>query len=153
MGKMSSVLITEEVLQNAWASTEASFWAFVKSGVTSRATGAIVVLDPTSGEIIFSATINEDGEEFYEFAEAKAKLSFREGESSREIGQRCPHLLQEGDVKYGGSAWVERLVVGFSGVQSEIDEFVASVMAHAIIAQCRLAMREIQAAKSPWIGV
>lgn len=72
---------------------------------------------------------------------------------SRKVGQQCPHLFRDGDVKYGGSTWVDGLVVGFSGVQSEIDEFVANVMAQAIIAQCRLAMREIQATESPWIGV
>jgi hypothetical protein len=56
------------------------------------------------------------------YARRKAHLSWRTGLPSLDVVSRYPHLLQKGDVKFGGSAVFKGIIVAASGVQSHFDE-------------------------------
>lgn len=59
---------------------------------------------------------------YQDYARRKAHLSWRTGLPSLDVVQRFPHLLQKGDVKFGGSAVLKGTITGASGVQSHFDE-------------------------------
>jgi hypothetical protein len=59
---------------------------------------------------------------YQEYARSKARLSWRTGLPSLDVVLRYPHLLQKGDVKYGGSVILKGTIVAASGVQSHFDE-------------------------------
>lgn len=66
-----------------------------------------------------------NGKTFKHFAEAKTKLTWRTGLSSRQVVQTMPQLLQPGDTRYWGSDIVEGFITGFSGFDECFDEMFA----------------------------
>ncbi len=133
--------ISEEICDLAWCMVRQGVNAARNDGVTNKLAGTIVVLHPRDGSVLFTETIETNGtrddDKYKRIAHAKAQLSKRTKMSSREVQQRAPHLLQDGDVKWGGSVIRDGLIVAFSGVQAVFDEMIAEWMASAIIAICR----------------
>lgn len=153
-----SALVTRELCVKAWEVVQPLIASAHAEGVINKRAGTIVVLDPTldyapslriSSVAIFMDHVDQtymDWQKYREIAEAKAMLSFRTGLSSRDVQQLAPHLYKEpindekGDVKWGGSVVRDGLVVAFSGVQAEYDEWISGVMADLLIAMCRRQM-------------
>jgi hypothetical protein len=132
--------LTAEICQRAWDIVKASVIAAANNGVTKRLAGTIVVLDPHTGMILFSASVNDDhpdAEKYDAIAMAKANLCWKHKMSSREIQQTAPHLYEEGDVKWGGGVYEFGLVDAFSGVQAVLDEAIAWSMLAWIMALCQ----------------
>lgn len=138
--------ISDEICGRAWVIVDSGLLRAASSGAhplfnVNKYAGTIVVLHPIEGGVLFTETIETNGKyedaKYSRIAHAKAALTRRTGMSSREIQQRAPHLLQDGDVKWGGSVIRDGLVVAFSGVQAVYDEMIADWMASAIIAICR----------------
>ena len=150
--------IDREICQRAWSIVLPSVWAARDDGVTNKHAGTIIVLDPSTGEVLFQARVTMDhpeAEKYDEIALAKADLSWRNKRPSREIQQAAPHLYVAGDTKWGGSVVRDGLVVAFSGVQAVFDEMIAGWVADAIIAICRDAMTKadgVMASDSSYIG-
>lgn len=154
-----SALLTTDMCVKAWRVVLPSILAAASDGVIRRRAGTIVVLDPAfafapslrvrdgdSRPVLFMESVDPEHEEsptFDRIAFAKAQLSWRTGRSSRDIQQNAPHLYEvplnreRGDVKWGGSVVREGLVVAFSGVQANFDEWIAGMMADLLLAMCR----------------
>jgi hypothetical protein len=121
--------------------------------VTSRKLIHVVILGP-DGEVAHEESVGPDvreGDEFLkacqEIARSKARLHFREGRKSREIQERCPHLLRVGDTVHGGSADYEGLIVAASGVQGHFDETIAALVASICWGLCKDAQEAFMKAR------
>lgn len=154
-----SALLTRAMCERAWNVVLAAVETAAGDGVINKHAGTIVVLDPTmayapsvriSSVALFMEHVTAAHPEWHkyrDFAQAKAMLSWRTGRSSRDVQQNAPHLYLEpqntgdqGDVKWGGSVVRDGLIVAFSGVQPEYDEWIADTMAGLLIAMCRREM-------------
>lgn len=133
----------------AWCCIEPAINEMFSCRVTNKFAGTIVVLDPTdTNRFLFTASIEsdytrnnpDDAKKYARFAAHKAELTARTGMPSRVVQQTAPHLLTNGDIKWGGSVIRDGLIVGFSGVQAVYDEMFAGMMAEVLIAMCRDAM-------------
>lgn len=78
---------------------------------------------------------NWGGRSFDDFARGKSSLTWRTGFSSREVVLCHPHLLRTGDCHLWGSAIIDGLICGVSGVQPYFDEMFARMTCAAIIAE------------------
>jgi hypothetical protein len=168
-----SALLTRQVCERAWEVVSLAVDCASDVGIVNKMAGTIVVLDPTmpynpstkiSSVAIFMEHLSPtypDMQKYSEYAQAKAMLSWRTGYSSRYIQQDAPHLYkapfngEPGDIKWGGSVVRDGLVVAFSGVQPEFDEWIADTMAGLLIALCRREMTRprdgIMAADSSYV--
>lgn len=147
--------LTPEIARTAWELVLPGVLEAAERGIVNKRAGALVVLDPWSGEVLFSADVDADHPEaaaFAEFARAKAQVSWETGLSSRQVQQDAPHLYRPGRTKYPGSAVEHRLVVAFSGVQDAYDEAISWSVLRWIIALCQHGMVEVMAAPSPYLG-
>jgi hypothetical protein len=77
------------------------------------------------------------------FAQNKAWLSAKYRMPSRVVQTDCPFLLDEGDILYGGSVYIDGLVVATSGLTEEHDENVSQFVATRIIRLCKEARQSI----------
>lgn len=107
------------------------------SSVTKRADLHIVVVDPSCQEfqILHEYTFGDPTRwerPYHVFARKKALLTHRTRQPS-DVVQCSPHLLSIGDVLYGGSAILEGVIVGVSGVEAYFDKMFAQVVAAACI--------------------
>ena len=147
--------ITTEICQQAWEIITPSLAAASKDGVTNNHAGTVIVLDPQTEEVIFSAVIDSEHEKalmYSEIAKAKAEVSRRTGMPSSLVQTQDPDLYVEGDTNWGGSTVDEGgLVVAFSGVQAVFDEMIAEWMASAIRAICRDQMTEVMVADGSFL--
>jgi hypothetical protein len=92
----------------------------------------------TTLPILWEAQVGSPSEwewDYRKFAEAKARLSWRTGLSSREVLQSKMHLIEKGDTVYYGSVVMDGLIVGVSGVQEYFDEMFARMTAAALCAK------------------
>ena len=80
---------------------------------------------------------------YNDFARAKAFASWRTGLPTSTIRQTMPYLLKEIDTLYYGSAVLDGIVVGTSGVQEWFDEWVSYLVAATCRALCIEAMQGI----------
>ena len=82
---------------------------------------------------------NEWSKPFEEFARAKARLCWRTGRSSRDVGENAPHLLNyDGhDIKYPGGVVDNGLIVAASGLDWQYDEAAARIIIALFQAQLR----------------
>jgi len=147
--------LTPEICQQAWAIARPSLEAAVEAGVANQLAGALVVLDPWTGEEVFLAEVDPahpDAEKFVTYARGKARLAWSTGMASLAVRQDAPHLYREGDIKYPGGVVEHRLAVAFSGIQDEFDIALAGSVLRWIVALCQNGMREVMAAKTPYIG-
>ncbi len=78
---------------------------------------------------------------YKDFARAKAFASWRTGLPTGVIRQVMPYLLKEKDTLYYGSAVLDGIVVGTSGVQEWFDEWVSYLVAATCRALCIEAMQ------------
>lgn len=69
------------------------------------------------------------------YACGKARVTWRTGLSSRDVLMTKPHLMEAGDPRYWGSAIIDGVIVGVSGVQPHFDEMFARMTAAAICAE------------------
>lgn len=76
-----------------------------------------------------------DGRTFDDFARGKAALTWRTGLSSREVVLTKPQLLRKGDCALWGSAIIDGVIVGVSGVQPFFDEMFARMTCAALIGE------------------
>lgn len=135
--------ISSDICQIAWLTVLPTIENAARVGLTNKRAGTLVVLDPAHGDILFSASVDEDypdSEKYDEIAMAKAKLSWRTQMPSRRVQQEAPHLYTEGDTKWGGAVIRNGLVVSFSGVQAVFDEAIAWSVLAWIEAICRYEM-------------
>ena len=154
---MTSALLTAEMCARAWDILLPAIARAAETGVINKFDSTILVLDPTvqyrEGGLISDALLFANRVMVYEDADhdrsptiydtvatEKAMLSWRTGLSSREVQQSAPHLYQRADVKWAGSVVRNGLVVSFSGVQAEFDEWISGMMADLLDAMCRYAM-------------
>lgn len=154
-----SALLTQPMCERAWDVVLPAIRAAADDGVINKRAGTIVVLDPTmayapgvrvSSVAVYMEHVSlvyPEWDKYQKLAEAKAMLSWRTGRSSHDVQQNAPHLYLEpqnaddqGDIKWGGSVVRDGLVVAFSGVQPEYDEWIADTMAGLLIAMCRREM-------------
>lgn len=150
--------LTREICETAWECCRPSVVRAAHLGVTNKLAGTIVVLDPWTGEYLFSAVVDldhPDKSKYDEIALAKARVSWTTGLTSRQVQQDAPHLYLPGMTKWGGSAIENKLVVAFSGVQAVIDEAIAWMMLNWILAICQDEMTKpdgVMASGSSFIG-
>lgn len=121
----------------------------MQHGHVNRSDLHVVVLNPnvqyTEGvdlPILFEQSIGDrpkwekwDGKSFDDFARAKAAMSWRTGKSSREVVLTTPQLLIPGDTSLWGSAVVDGVICGISGVQPYFDEMFARMTCAAMIGE------------------
>ena len=79
-----------------------------------------------------------------ELARAKAKQAWREGRSNRDLFQKAPAALCDGDVAFYGSFEYEGVIVAASGVEGWYDVLICGWIAMAVQ---QLAQAELQAFK------
>ena len=136
---------------------QGAFEAFVLPGIQlamrdKHAEGEhlhVVVLDPcvpfaegADLPILFEHSIGErsdwkrwNGLTFDDFARGKAAMSWRTGKSSREVVLTMPQLLVPGDTALWGSAVIDGVICGISGVQPYFDEMFARMTCAAMIGE------------------
>ena len=85
-----------------------------------------------------------DGKSYQDFAQAKARISWRTGMSSREVVMCHPHLLAKGDTILWGSSILNGVIVAVSGVQPYFDEMFATMTAAAVIGEASHYANELQ---------
>lgn len=78
---------------------------------------------------------NWSGKTFKDFAEAKVRLTWRTGFSSRLVAQTMPQLFQSSDTRYWGSDIIAGFPTGFSGFDECFDEMYARMNSAAIAAE------------------
>lgn len=150
--------LTPKICKTAWEICLPSLVVAAERGITNRLGGTIVVLDPRNGEPLFSAVANPHHSDRYKFddiAQAKARVSWNTGLSSRQVQQDAPHLYLPGMTKWGGSVTENKLVVAFSGVQAVFDEAIARMMLNWILALCQNEMTKpdgVMASSSSYVG-
>lgn len=161
---MASALLTHDMCVKAWDIILPSIARAAEVGLTNKFDGTLLVLDPTiqyrhgvsviNDAILFTrrVIVSSTPTVYDNVVEEKAEVSWRTGRSSREIQQTAPHLYQEDDVKWGGSVVRDDLIVSFSGVQAEFDEWIAGMMADLLIAMCRNAMSHEYGLMAPDTG-
>ncbi len=72
---------------------------------------------------------------YNEYACGKALITWRTGLSSRDVIMTKPQLMEPGDPRYWGSAIIDGVIVGVSGVEPHFDEMFARMTAAAICAE------------------
>jgi hypothetical protein len=102
----------------------------------------VVVVDPTIAyghpaaetPFLFQHSIGRDdwADDYQRYAQAKARLSWRTGLSSREVVLTKPHLLLPGNTHFWGSAIVGGIITACSGVESYWDEAFAGMTSAAL---------------------
>lgn len=118
-----------------------------ESGFAKRSALAVAVLDPLTGEELFTTTFGKLSREewtadYEEIALAKARLAFRLKMSCR-AAQQHPQLFQEGDTKHRGGIFHNGIAIGVSGVESYIEEMIALQIAASCEMLCRRAFEEV----------
>lgn len=150
--------LTYEICAKAWDTVLPSVNNAFDRGITNKEVGTIVVLDPSSGLVLFQRRVYEnhpDAKKYDQIALAKARVSQETGLPSRQVQQEAPHLYRPGMTKWSGSVVEHKLVVAFSGVQAVFDEAIAASMLAWIIALCRHEMTKeggVMASDSSFIG-
>jgi hypothetical protein len=150
---MSSYLITSENVQLALKNIQPAIENLVNHQVTAKTAvnAVIVVLDPskpfgscTFEEAILSElTLGTPNSGTDDVAKAKAKICWRTGKDSFEVQQIAPHLLEWGDIKYGGGVCLQGLIVSCSGFEDWADVLISRWMADMLIAFATKQMRII----------
>lgn len=69
------------------------------------------------------------------YVQGKALITLRTGLSSRDVLMTKPQLLMPGDPLYWGSAIIDGVIVGVSGVEPHFDEMFARMTAAALCAE------------------
>lgn len=72
----------------------------------------------------------------------KASVAWRLRADTLEVARLNPGLLEHGETRYAGGVCKLPFVVGFSGIQAELDHVVASMLAEALIARTRMRAAE-----------
>ena len=85
-----------------------------------------------------------EGKSYKDFAQAKARISWRTGMSSREVVMCQPHLLVKSDTILWGSSILNGVIVAVSGVQPYFDEMFATMTAAAVIGEASHYAHEFQ---------
>lgn len=91
--------LTREICETAWEICLPSLAQAAKLGVSNKLAGTIVVLDPWTGECLFSGVVDLDHPDklkYDEIALAKARVSWETGLTSRQVQQDAPHLYRPG---------------------------------------------------------
>ena len=121
----------------------------MRNGHVNRKHLHVVVLNPcvpfaegVDLPILFEHSIGKrsnwaewDGKSFDDFARAKATMSWRTGKSSREVVLTMPQMLISGDTSLWGSAVIDGVICGVSGVQPYFDEMFARMTCAAMIGE------------------
>src|SRR3989344_5802107 len=141
---MSSALLTKEIIAEAVEILRPGLEAFIID--QQRVVACIVVLDPTiyppaEPVQIWNGSVGEQDRtkwprpyDFY--ASKKAALTFRTRFPSHIVVFDKPHLLVEGDFKYGGSTIRDDLIVATSGLDWKHDLAVSEAVASLCRALC-----------------
>jgi hypothetical protein len=148
-----SVIVTDEVAKLAIALERPFITRLMDLGIAKRNHLHVVVLDPgviipvgVSFKFLDDIMDYEDlilHEESFgdksqwehpydEYARSKAVVSLRTKLPSLYVVQSAPFLLVPGDTCFGGSAYLDGIAVGVSGVDSHIDQMIADRVAATI---------------------
>lgn len=130
-----------------------AFMAFVLPGIMSAIADAhvkrphlhVVALKPgvpycqtDKLPVLFEHQVGNSAEwewPYDKYASGKARITWRTGLSSRDVLMTKPHLMERGDPRYWGSAIIDGVIVGVSGVEPHFDEMFARMTAAAICAE------------------
>lgn len=134
-----SYLLDKGTAQKAVEMVMPLILAAMESRVFKRRHLHIVVLDPAVTPnndlpVLYENSIGDVSQwehPYDQIARSKADLTWKWGIPTRELQLRMPHVLQPGDTLFGGSACVDGIVVGVSGVQPHFDEMIATMVAAA----------------------
>lgn len=150
--------LNTSICREAWDLVLPSIEFAASEDVINKLAGSVVVLDPWSGEPLFTNRINpnHDKADLYDkIALAKARVSWETGLTSRQVQQDAPHLYRSGMTKWGGAVIENKLVVAFSGVQAVFDEAISWMVLNWIIALCQDEMTRpggVMKSESSFIG-
>jgi hypothetical protein len=132
--------LTTEICQRAWDMLVPAIRHGANSGLLNGYKGSLVVLNPANpdGEPFFTASLNDDPEQFPQWAEAKTRVVARTGVDTSRMRDAEPHLYQAGDIVWPGGIARSGMIVAFSGVQGEYDEMIGEWFVAAVRAICRV---------------
>jgi hypothetical protein len=111
----------------------------IQQEIFKRKCLSICILDPKSGEVVYSEDIgkNETGHDFKKIARSKAKISYREKVDTLIVREQRTCFLEPGETTYQGGVYFRGYVVGVSGVEPWFDEMIALWIAAPLQALCR----------------
>ena len=141
MNKTRGINLTKEMVKQAVSEVATIVGALAEKGVLEGFRGHFVIMDPNRpyGEYPFEEAILHESSftdaaypwkyDYKVIARAKAMASWATGLSSRELMALNPLFAEDGDAPWAGSIVVkfhngQILVIAFSGLQSEDDEWV-----------------------------
>ncbi len=146
-----SFLLTGEVAAAAVELVLPSFTFAVERGQVTRPAMHVVVMNPTKRPeqgfpfeqaVLYEASFG-DAEKYVPIARSKAAVSWRYRMYTQVVQQLYPHLLVQGMTKWGGGVYLHEIPVGASGVQYQMDQWFAEMVACTCRALCVGRMRGI----------
>jgi len=151
---LRSFLLTAEMVEKAINMVSPAIMAAMDNGTLEGHDLHIVVMDPglrphdvadAHEAILYQRSFGVPANwtcPYNDFARAKPFASWRTGLPTSVICQTMPYLLKEGDTLYHGSAVLDGIVVGTSGVQEWFDEWVSYLVATTCRALCIGTMKQ-----------
>ena len=111
----------------------------LKRGIFKRKCLSICVLNPKTGEVIYTENIGENNTKhnFSKIARSKAKISWRAKADTLIVRERRVWSFEKGETVYQGGVYFRGYTVGVSGVESWYDEMIAYCIAATLHALCR----------------
>lgn len=150
--------VSPYICQLAFEACRPAIQAAAEMGLINKHAGTLIVLNPSTGAVLFEEVIDEthpSANKYSEIAGAKAFVSWETGLPSRVVQQEAPHLYEDGMTKWGGAVIEHKLVVAFSGVEAVFDEAIAWMVLSWILGICRHEMTKpdgVMAADYSFIG-
>jgi hypothetical protein len=94
-----------------------------------------------------------DWEKFSEIAVGKLTVTIKYGSSSFDVVEHTPWVLEKGDCLYQGAVGDHSLAVAVSGLRSQVDEGIASVIWSIIAMLCKMEVRTFRGNKEERLPV
>lgn len=156
---IGSALITKEVVIDVVDALRPAIMEMMKRGHLKREDLHLVVLDPglaylignigdgshydIKNAILYEESFGDDwAHDYLGIARGKAKVTLRTGLPSLHVVQFAPHLLLQGDPKYGGSVIMDGIITSASGAFSFQDLMISEMVASGIKARGIFLMQE-----------
>ncbi len=79
------------------------------------------------------------------YAYSKASLANEHKMNTSQLVNEQPALMNEGDIIYAGGVWLHGIAVGVSGIESQLDETIAKIVAELIHAAILMELTVFQA--------
>lgn len=149
---MTDSYLAARVVSKAFDIVKTAFLDTANKGISRDSSIHIVVMDPSKpyspdadffGSVLIEGSIGTPKAEYIGFARSKARISWKYKLYSQAVQQLYPHLLEENMTIWGGGVYLHETASGASGVQYQLDQWVAEMMIITIRAFCVTEMREI----------